>query len=129
MEETFTTHYERVNYLLEIHATDDVISEADADIMMFIHHEIDPIKNAELLSTKVQRSDLVYDEILLKSNSIEGLHNSIHQRMLTFVGSHKHAGMQNVEQHATSPVRFQSGLHVGKERFIAISGGAEVIVD
>lgn len=56
-----------VNYFLETHATDDVVAEADAEIITFIHLLNNaPVEYAKLLWAKAPPCHRVYDEYVQK---------------------------------------------------------------
>lgn len=58
-----TSYCKVVNYLVETYETDDVIAEADADMMRFtLPSNKSPAEYAEGLCNKALRCDRVYDE-------------------------------------------------------------------
>lgn len=62
-EETFTTHCEVLNYLLEPYASDDVIADTEAEIMRFSQPLNETqTEHAELLWAEALRGDRVYNE-------------------------------------------------------------------
>lgn len=86
-EGTLISNFEVVNKL-ETCATDDVIAEADAEIMRFSQPpNKTSIDHSELRWANAVRCDQVNDEHVLNGNFTEGLQGSTRQCMSSFCSS------------------------------------------
>lgn len=78
-EGALTSYGEAVNQLLETYATEDVIAEANADMMQLTQPSNKlPAECSESLSNTVLRCERVYDEYLVEGIFTEGFSESIH---------------------------------------------------
>lgn len=90
--ETWSMNFEVDGSLLEGYDTNDVISEADADIMKTTPlHNKTQIEYAELFWAKGLHLHHAYNEYIHKGGFIRILQNSIRQSIHSFGGSNKHS--------------------------------------
>lgn len=105
-EAELTTYCKAVKYLLKTYATNDVISEADAEITNFKQPTgMTAVCHCEVLWEKALGCGRVYDEPRLKAIFIEGTHSSIRNLMRTYWGAHKETTLHNLALHVTLLVK------------------------
>lgn len=102
-EGVLTMYSQAVNHLLETHAPNDVIGEADIDIL----HLMEPANMTPLLfgeGLRMKKGDviLVYNEYVLKERSFKGLSRPIGHNKRAFLSIHEDTTQQKPVFEGTS---------------------------
>lgn len=104
-EGILTTYRQVANHLLETYVTDDVIDEADKDILRFTQPPNTPtLQFGDTRWMKTLQVLHVYGEYVLKETFIEELPTSIKHSMRAFWSSHKDIPLQKLA-YGTTPLR------------------------
>lgn len=99
-----------VSYLLRPYGTEDVLTEADADIIIYkLPQDLKAVDYFQSLWIMVLRFGPVFNQYLLKRASEEGLQLSIQQHMRRFWAEHKRAPFEEPARHALSLTNVQLG--------------------
>lgn len=95
------------NYLLEMYATDDVITDAEVNKTSFKQPDSKTSGHyTEALWEKAVGCGMVYKESRLKRICIDDIITSICYSIRTFRGGHREATIHSLVHHATNLVEF-----------------------
>lgn len=101
-EGTLTPYCQVANYLHETYATDDVITEAEANIMIYKQPgTMSAVPYSATLWEKTLKCGRVYNESKLNGVFIEELHQSIRFSMENHWSANKTSTLQNLARYAT----------------------------
>lgn len=92
----FTSFSAIVNYLVKRFPTNDNLATADTDIRNFKQSRLTKTDYSQQLWTKMLRFGFVYDEKVLKTLFVEGVHCLVCRTLCQWWSEHEHASLEDL---------------------------------